>query len=470
MRKRKLLALVLSLVLLWGCQAQSLPIQTTQPKAVAFTGDFDAYELRHTGKWERAWEEDILFFAEKYLTEHSRVSDRNFFTEYALDLSGEAEIVFDNSAFDPELRAEFVAAVDALLASIPERTDSSIINELRRIVVMLGDIHSGVYPGEEDFGEVLSVCYEPFYREDGVDFRVSLISENKKELMLAKLVSYNGIPIDQVVERISAYFSHESEEALGFMLTQYLQFTGLNEKEILCAAGIVEEQDLSVVAEFETEEGTVTHRLSFRDPYNLPELEFHPMLTEESLRNSSPDPYWWTMADEKTVYARLTTMVDDYAMGYTIDNLFSEVRTAMRDAGEPLKVILDFRGNGGGYVHESSLKGFVSATEWYDHDGVYILIDGNCFSAGVLAPYYLRQAIDGARLVGAPTGQGLWFPANSAWYELPNSGVSFSVGDEIVCAQQGWEDCALRPDVEVYETLEDYKAGVDTVLAWAMAD
>ena len=117
-----------------------------------------------------------------------------------------------------------------------------------------------------------------------------------------------------------------------------------------------------------------------------------------------------------------------------------------------------------------ALKGFVSATEWYDHDGVYILIDGNCFSAGVLAPYYLRQAIDGAKLVGAPTGQGLWFPANSAWYELPNSGVSFSIGDEIVCAQQGWEDCALRPDVEVYETLEDYKAGVDTVLAWAMAD
>jgi C-terminal processing protease CtpA/Prc len=166
---------------------------------------------------------------------------------------------------------------------------------------------------------------------------------------------------------------------------------------------------------------------------------------------------------------QLTTMVDDYG-GYTIDNLFSEVRTAMRDAEEPLKVILDFRANGGGYVHESTLQGFVNACGWYETDGIYILIDGNCFSAGVLAPYYLRQAIEGAKLVGAPTGQGLWFPANSAWYEMPNSGVGFRVGDEITCAQRGWEGDALEPDVLIYQTLEDYKAGIDTVLQYALED
>ena len=468
MKKIKILSILMALLLLCGCQ--SAPAETTEPKAAAFTGDFDAYEMRYTGKWEKAWEEDILFFAEKYLTEHSRVSDSNFFTEYALDLSGEGEVVFDNSAFDPELRAEFVAAVDALLASIPERTDESIVSELRRIVVMLGDIHSGVYPADWDYGDFLPVCYEPFYHEDGVDFRVSIVTKVKKELLSARLVGYNGIPVDEVVERVCAYIPHESEEALGFMLTEAYGYSGLNEKEILIAAGIVDAKDLSLVAEFETENGVESHRISFISRNHSISYEYHPMLTDENLRYRYADGYWWIMLDDKTVYAQLTTMVDDYTSGYSIDNLFSEVRTAMRDSEVPLKVILDFRGNGGGYVHESALKGFVSATEWYEHDGVYILIDGNCFSAGVLAPYYLRQAIEGAQLVGAPTGQGLWFPANSAWYEMPNSGVGFRIGDEIVCAQLDWDDDALRPDVAVYQSLEDFEAGVDTVLQWALDD
>lgn len=469
--KRKLFCLLLAVTMLLGCQ--SIPAETapptTEPVSV-FTGDTEGYVPRYTGRWERQWEEDILFFAEKYLTEHSRVSDSNFFTQYDLDLSGEGEVTYDNSAFDPELRASFVAAVEDLLATIPERTETSIISELRRIVALLGDVHSDIYPADWDYGDILPICYDAFYHDGGVDFRVSIVTAQKEALLSAKLVSYNGIPVDEIVERVSAYISHESDRAMGFMLTGAYQFTGLNEKSILVAAGIVEEDDSFVQVEVETENGVESHRINFVSSLDTPHYAFHPMLTEENLRYSNLDGYWWRMLDEKTVYAQLTTMMDDYSMNYTIDNLFSELRTAMRDSEVPLKVILDFRGNSGGQVHESTLKGFISATQWYAHDGVYILIDGNCFSAGVLVPYYLRQEIEGAKLVGAPTGQGLWFPANSSRYEMPNSGLSFCVGDEIICAQYGWEGDALEPDVLVYQTLEDYENVVDSVMAWVLAD
>ena len=468
MKKKMILALLMVLALLCGCQAPAP--ETTVPASAGFTGDFSAYQRRHTGRWESGWEEDILFFAEKYLTEHSRVSDSNFFTDFAPDLSGSEEVIYDNSAFRPELRAAFIEAVDALLESIPERSDETIVNELHRIVAMLGDIHSNVFPAGWDYGDVLPVCYEAFYHEDGVDFRVSIVEAEKNHLLTAKLLSYNGIPVDEMVERLSEYMSHESDRALGFMLTAPFQFTGLNEKNLLVAAGIAQESDKYVTAEFETAEGVKSVRLRFYASGNLPKLEFHPMMTDENLRFRSMDGYWWEMIDESTLYAQLTTMVDDASGGYTIDNLFSEIRTAMRDSEVPLKVILDFRGNGGGYVHEATLQGFVNATAWYEHDGVYILTDGNCFSAGVLAPYYLRQAIDGAQIVGAPTGQGLWFPANSARYELPNNGVTFTVGDEIICAVRDWDGDAVEPDVLIYQTFEDYENMVDTVLEWAIAD
>ena len=468
MKKKMILALLLVLALLMGCQAPDH--ETTAPaEAAGFTGDVAAYERRHTGRWESGWEEDILFFAEKYLTEHSRVSDSNFFTDFAPDLNGTEEVIYDNSAFRPELRAEFIEAVDALLEAIPDLSDETIFSELSRIVAMLDDIHSGVFPADWDYGDVLAICYDAFYHENGVDFRVSIVDEARKDLLSAKLLGYNGIPVDELVERLSAYIPHESDRALGFMLTAPYEYTGLNEKNLLVAAGIAQESDDYVTAEFETSEGVKSVRLRFHVSDALPDLEFHPMLTDENLRFSYIDGYWWEMIDETTIYVQLTTMVDDTS-GYTIDNLFSEVRTAMRDSEVPLKVVLDFRGNGGGYVHEATLQGFINATNWYEHDGVYILTDGNCFSAGVLAPYYLRQAVEGAQIVGAPTGQGLWFPANSAWYKTPNNGVGFTVGDEIICAVRDWDGDAVEPDVLIYQTFEDYENMVDTVLEWARAD
>ena len=424
---------------------------------------------RYTEERDKAWEEDILFLAEKYLTEHSYLSNTNFFIEYQPDLVSNVEYLYDNSAFDPEKQAAFIASVDALLAAIPELADERINYELVRMVAALGDVHSNVWPETQ---KLLSVFYEPFYDESGVEFRVTAVDGWKEELLLARLVSYNGIGVEEIVERVSAYVAHESDRALDFQLTGPCEFTALNDRDILVAAGIAGEEDSYVMAEFETEEGTVQLRLAFRTEEQIllhGGVTGHPMMSEENLRyQRAEEPYWWTMLDDSTLYAQLTTMVDYY--GYTIDNLFSELRAAVRDSETPLKVILDFRGNGGGYVHETTLKGFASTMEWYDHDGVYILIDGDCFSAGVLVPYYLRQAIEGAVLVGTPTGQGLWFPANSAYYELPNHGTGFTIGDEIICAVRDWQDDALQPDVTVYQTLEDYENMVDSVMAWVRAD
>ena len=97
MKKKCILACLVILLLLCGCQAPAT--ETTTPARAGFTGDVSAYERRHTGRWERAWEEDILFFAEKYLTEHSRISEGNFFTDFIPDLSGSQEVIYDNSAF-----------------------------------------------------------------------------------------------------------------------------------------------------------------------------------------------------------------------------------------------------------------------------------------------------------------------------------------------------------------------------------
>ena len=245
----------------------------------------------YTGEWEKTWEEDILFFAGKYLTEHSYLCDGNFFIQYQPDLSGNVEYEFDNSAFDPEKRQAFIEAVDALLASIPERTDQQINYELTRIVAALGDVHSSVWPDTE---KILAVFYEPFFREDGVDFRVTAVDSRKEELLLGRLVSYNGISVEEIVKRVSAYVAHENDWGLASELARPLGYTGLNDRDILVAAGIAGADDSYVTAEFETEEGLVRMRLAFRTEEQLLfyGITGHPMLTEENLRYQNPDSYW----------------------------------------------------------------------------------------------------------------------------------------------------------------------------------
>ena len=357
--------------------------------------------------------------------------------------------------------------MDALLSAIPELTDEQIQCELLRMVAAIGDIHSNFWWSS---GEYLPLFYQPFVHENGVDYRIVTVRSGSEKLLLGKVVSYNGIPMEEVVERVSAYVAHESDRALAFQLTGAYEPAALCDRSILAATGIIEPDDLTVRVELETDEGITVERVAFRSVAEIvgTGLTVLPMESGENLRYRNTESYWWTMIDESTLYMQLTTMVDD--PGHSIDNLFSEVRTAMRDSQTPLKIILDFRGNAGGYVHEATLQGFVNATEWYEHDGIYILTDGDCFSAGVLAPYYLHQAIEGAVLVGAPTGQGLRFPANSSWYELPNNGTGFTVGDEIICARQDWDGDALEPDVTVYQTIEDYENMTDSVIAWVLAD
>lgn len=470
MRKRTLLAILLSLTLFWGCQAGPA-VQTatvpTEPARGGFNGDFDGYIPRYFDGREKGWEEDILFLAGKYLTEHSYLTDANFFVQYQPTLDCVEEYIYDNSAYDPQKRECFIRDIEALIASVPERTDEQIQCELLRIVAALGDVHSNFWWTS---GSYLPLFFEAFYREGGADYRVVTVSRGRERLLLAKLVSYNGIAVEEVVERVSAYVAHESDRALYFQLTGALEASAMTDQVILAAAGIIGADDRNLLVGLETAEGYIEERIAFRSAEQIAQkgLTIHPMESGENLRYQNSESYWWTMLDGKTIYVQLTTMLSHSE--YTIDNLFSEVRTAMRDAGTPLKVILDFRGNGGGYVHESTLKGFVSACQWYGHDGVYILTDGECFSAGVLAPYYLRQAVEGALLVGAPTGQGLRFPANSAHYQLPNNGTSFTIGDEAFCAVMDWNGDALEPDVPVYQTLEDYENMTDSVIAWAWAD
>ena len=49
-----------------------------EPRWAGYSGSLDGYEYCHRSERDRMWEEDILFYANTFLTEHPLLADDDF--------------------------------------------------------------------------------------------------------------------------------------------------------------------------------------------------------------------------------------------------------------------------------------------------------------------------------------------------------------------------------------------------------
>ena len=72
--------------------------------------------------------------------------------------------------------------------------------------------------------------------------------------------------------------------------------------------------------------------------------------------------------------------------------------------------------------------------------------------------------MESARIVGTPGGQPANFWGGVQGFYLPNSGLYFQRPSTFCNNIPGDENDALMPDIIIYQTIEDYRNGIDTVL------
>jgi hypothetical protein len=179
--------------------------------------------------------------------------------------------------------------------------------------------------------------------------------------------------------------------------------------------------------------------------------------------------YWFEILEDHTLYIRFLSMMQEE--NYSPYDMSRDISVVLQHAEQPLKVVIDFRDNGGGGAWD--LHNLVDAINRYDVDGVYILINEHSSSAAVIVPYILSQTIDQAVLIGTPAAQPLCFfsLSNPNNYRLPNSGMVFQVSDRYNDIEPRPErfDQPLTPDILVYQNFEDHKNGIDTVLEYVLS-
>lgn len=441
-----------------------------EPQWPGYSGTMDGYEFFYPEGRERQWEEDALYVAEAFLKDHPLLSDSEFFTKIIDVYEGTARKEYSNIHYNETLRTEFIAQFNQLIPRIAELDDIDVRYELSRIIAILKVAHSGVnvFMGSET---MLPFGFVPIGEVSDPRLCTVRVPEEYPHLLGSILIAINGVPVSEIISKMSVYFPTENAYYPIFQLVSQLDYPLLTQFHALRAAGVVEREDTTADLTFETEDGIVTERLEFiplKEGMKMEKLS-HDMITDLPLKNRMEDNFWFAVdadAEVPYLYVRFKVM---YPQEIDYNKFYVMLETELKNAETPLKLIIDFRDNTGGIWDIDVETRFARSVNRYGTNGTYILINGGCFSTGMATPYHLSKAIDGAKLVGSPTGEFINCFGNGPEFETPNFGVRFQVSEFYFRCESGEESDAVYPDITIYQTWEDYQNNVDTVLEYVLS-
>ena len=475
-------ALILSL-LLCGCQTQAVPAETAPSTALpaetmppetteqawtGFTGSLEGYIYLHEKERDKKWEEDILFIAQDFLDNHPWLVDDTTRT-YEVESYISTPDWEWKSQYIPEKREAFLAEVNALLPLIPAYESEQLIWEIQRILAGIGECHANLFVPTT---KLFPLSYYPFYENEELVIRVVSAPESKDHLLYCRLTAINGIPVEEILDRMRPYCSCDAYS--GFLTNATIQTSApiyLSEPTLLQAIGVIAPDARNADFTFLTESGkTISQSISAMSIayYNATEITDHTIITQFPY-SFSPDQesvYWIDYKEsDSTLYIRLNAYDADLDAEFKETN--KKIYSILNSAECMNKIILDLRQNGGGSP-PSALAGLLNFLRNPKVRQVYVLIDGGAFSMAVIASYNIRTEIPAAIFVGTPTGQGL--PTGSVREPLttPHHGLMFRTPGGMSVLESGESFEYFEPDILVYQTLEDYKQGIDTVLQYVL--
>lgn len=453
------------IVLLGGCTSQN-PEVTTEPtvaeptvtEAVGqayqpYAGSLEDYTYYYADGRDLKWEEDVLYTAEAFLGGSSLHG-------HPLLIDGDVQILFAMSSasmdyrpfYDEALRTQFIQDINDLIPRITELEDEQVLLALQKAIAKLGDLSSYVYVPAE---QVYPIFFTTFFTDRGAEFRSVMMPEEYSHLLLKKPTAINGVPIGEVIQKLMDYCSYENEYAAYCSISQFL-----SQPAYLEAIGITD-GDSPVNFRFVDSEGKkVDVSLS---PVKYADLQMESLSGYSSVSIRDKDNsrnYWWEyLEEEQALYIRFNLIEEDTSLVYN-----SFIQQLNEQVSQAKTVIVDLRGTTGGTFHSGLSIDLGNLLNQLKGQKSYVLLDASSNGAAILLSSCLRQRSADTLLVGTPGGQPANFFTSYQSYNMPNSDHAFSMSDFFYYGDDNDTDEALMPDIALYQTADDFAAGIDTVL------
>ena len=376
-------------------------------------------------------------------------------------------------------KAVLDSAASSLDSRIPTLSRHEIIAEMMKIVAMVGDGHTNIYPTRDRVIDFHTLPISLYLFKDG--WYVRAADSAHSDIVGTRVVRIGNATIDDAYERMKPYIGRDNEMGARFWAAYLLAIP-----EMLHAARISDNSDS---AQFELDirgkRRTVWLRSSGAIPVTPADTDMswwrRAGWVDARDANGRKDPLWLSKRPDSTFfwfeiipgtrtgYAQINQVrnaPDEPLAGFT-DRLLQFSDTAQID-----KLIIDLRLNrgGNGNLIKPLEKGLVKRPKVNSRGRLYVLMGRSTWSASQFFLNDMSQFSE-ATFVGEPSGSRGNAYGDSRQIKLPNSGITARAS---IYYWQDWhpEDPRkwIAPDIAAEMTFDDYASNRDPALAAAMKD
>lgn len=359
----------------------------------------------------------------------------------------------------PAHGSAFVRAARTLADRVPSLSDERIAVELQRLLALLGDGHSLLYPAPGPRVEFRSLPLDVWLFPDGV---VVVAGDGAAERLVgATIEAFGDLATDTVLARLAPYISRDNEIGLLAFPVLYLPLPMFLE-----AVGV------------RLDQGRVPLRVRWPDGRRERVLLAAPA-PRRARRALAPspgappalayrrmaEPHWMTrLAPANVLYAQINAVADGPQQS------LAAFASALRDSSRrapPSAVVLDLRHNTGGdnLLLPPLLEAIDSIARQPSAPALWVVTGRSTFSAAQNLITRLERRIPELRFAGEPSMSSPNFTGEDRPLTLPYSGLTVSISDRY------WQDSAaddtrpfIVPHLPVAVRRADWAAGRDPVL------
>jgi hypothetical protein len=369
-------------------------------------------------------------------------------------------------------RDQFQRAISDLDSRLPELKRNQIIVEMMKIVAMVGDGHTNIYPTRDPKIAFTQLPVRLYLFSDGLLVRSAETS--KAELVGSQVIKIGTVSAEEAVKRVAPLIGNDNPMGVKFFAPALLTMP-----EVLNAVGLSTSIDF---ADLTLEKGGRQHivRLASAGP-----VEILPADTDTSwmpkdgwvdMRRKGDDPLWLRNAanifwfeylkETKTLYVQINQV------GNTKDETLGDFAQRFLSSGEAKqaeRLVLDFRLNRGGNGEMLKPMEIALIKSKFDQPGkLFVLMGRSTWSASQFFLDWMEKFTNTV-FVGEPSGSRGNTYGDSRKITLPNSGVTVRVS---IYYWQDWSPWDTRPWTSPAVTAEvsssDYSANRDPALVSAL--
>lgn len=402
-----------------------------------------------------AWFDDISLTGTSLDLEEDATRDEKWRADLAYFVDSLAELHVEPFARISE--DEFRTRAADLESRIPDVTDLEVTLGLMALAASLGDAHTAVHPG----GGRERMPFQMENYDGGI--RIVLTERSCETLLGGRVVRLGEVAIEEALQRVADYLSHENRYWLEHQAPRMLRFVDMLEGlEISEVRG---ELDVTVV---DAKGDEVTCTVKIQAPDVKPEWVFTEPEGGDPWYLTAQGPYQFRyIEDARLFHLKYNQCRDDP------DRPMAEFTTEVLAALDSLTVdrfVLDLRHNSGG--SSQLLDGIIAGVAERRQDGrvgpCFVVTGPRTFSSATLNALDFQGATD-ALIVGEPMGNKPNHFGQVNAFELPYSRLRVGYSTKRFHRVEG-DPPTVMPDIPAPNTWEDYQAGrdpaLDAILAW----